>query len=183
MELPTLHTARLGLRPLTVEAVEALIARDADALLALTGAVFPSPAEAPPLLEDALPWVVEQLRASPGTEVWHSWLMTLRETREAVGIMGLAGGPNEEGTSLSGWTVYPRFERQGYATEAMAALLGWAFEQPGLASVRATIPPWNTPSLRVAEKLGMRRIGTETDDEVGEVWVYEVRRSGGEGLG
>ena len=43
--------------------------------------------------------------------------------------------------------------------------------------MRATIPPDNIPSIRVAEKLGMELVGKGEDPEVGEVLLYEVRRS------
>ena len=46
---------------------------------------------------------------------------------------------------------------QGYVTEAAQALLTFAFEQLSLHRIFVDIDPRNTASLRVAEKLGMRR--------------------------
>lgn len=56
-----------------------------------------------------------------------------------------------------GWVLHPRYHRQGYTTEAAAALLRYGFETLGLHRVIATCQPENTPSWRVMEKLGMRR--------------------------
>jgi RimJ/RimL family protein N-acetyltransferase len=77
---------------------------------------------------------------------------------------------------LLGYAIYPRVEGRGYATEATRALIAWALDQVGVAAVRATIPPWHTPSLRVAQKAGMRQVGTARDEEVGEVLVFEAQR-------
>lgn len=50
----------------------------------------------------------------------------------------------------------PAHRRQGYATEASAALVEFAFEQLRLKRIVATTTHDNTPSVRVMEKLGMR---------------------------
>jgi [ribosomal protein S5]-alanine N-acetyltransferase len=58
-----------------------------------------------------------------------------------------------------GWVVHPRYQGQGYATEAAAALLRYGFESLSVHRVIATCQPENTPSWRVMEKLGMQREG------------------------
>ena len=74
----------------------------------------------------------------------------------------------------AGWSVNAGFTRQGFATEAMAAMLRLALlpepppaESPrwgsahglGLHRVQAAIIPTNTASLGVARKLGLRHEG------------------------
>lgn len=65
--------------------------------------------------------------------------------------------------AYAGWRVSTDCAGRGLCTEAMAAMLGLAFAPPprglGLHRVQANIIPSNAPSLRVAEKLGMRREG------------------------
>ena len=53
-------------------------------------------------------------------------------------------------------------------------MVEWAFAQPGVQVVRALAPVWNTPAVHVAEKVGMRPVASDEDDEIGEVLVYEV---------
>jgi len=65
---------------------------------------------------------------------------------------------------------------QGYGTEATAAAVNWALSHDGVDGVRATIPDWNKPSVRMAEKIGFVMTGTAEDPEVGEVLVYEIGR-------
>lgn len=172
---PTLVTERLELAPLTTEALEAWIVGDHERLEALTGARFEAPPSPPPLMEDALPAMRDGLRPGSEGEGWGPWLIVARATREALGSCGLRGKPDFVGAVEMGYSLYPRFERQGYATEAARAIAGWALEQPGVTAVRATIPAQHTASLRVAEKLGMRQVATARDDEVGEILVVEVR--------
>lgn len=169
-----LAAARLHLLPLTAEALDALIAGERERLEALTTARFAEPLTAPPLMEDALPFMRDRLRAAPEQLGWWPWLYIDQTSRQAVGSGGFSGPPTAEGAVTLGYAVYPEFEGRGYATEAAAALCAWALAQPGVREVRATIPPDHEPSLRVAHKIGMRQTGTATDPEAGEVLVFSL---------
>jgi len=169
----TIRTDRLRLTPLDAAAVDALVAGDAEGLRARTGARFPA-AAAPPYMADALPEVRERLRQHPEEAPWWNWLIVRDDTGEAVGSVALGGPPDASGAVLVGYAVYPEHEGFGFATEAVRAMIGWAFRQPGVREVRALAPVWNTPALRVAENVGMRPVGSDEDDEVGEVLVYAV---------
>ena len=174
MNPPAIATDRLELPPLSAVAVQALIDGDGERLTALTGAVFPLPAQAPELMRDALPWIRDRLREEPDIGPWWVRLIVRRDTREAVGTAGLSGRPDAGGTVETGYSVSPEFQGHGYATEAVRAIVAWVLAQPGVTRVRAKIPPRNAPSLRVAEKAGMRLVGTDTDEEIGEVQVWEI---------
>ena len=60
-----------------------------------------------------------------------------------------------------GWTISPRHLRQGYATEAGRAAIGYAFDTLGWPAVNHCILEGNEASVAVAEKLGSRLIRTE----------------------
>ncbi len=78
-----------------------------------------------------------------------------------------------------GYTIAPGFQRRGYATEAVAALVAYAFDTLGADVVRAYASAENIPSIRVAEKAGMHLVETIRHQEDDEVWVgvrYELRR-------
>lgn len=171
-------TGRLVLLPMTDDMLDELILRERERLEDLAGARFPDPLLAPPLMEDALPFMRDRLRAHPDELGWWSWLIISTASQEAVGVAGLGGKPNDAGVVLLGYSIYPARQGQGYATEAARALLAWALGQPGVDAVRATIPPDHARSIRVAEKLGMQQVGTAQDDDVGDILVYEARRSG-----
>jgi len=154
-------------------ALDALLARDAGTLERLTGARFAEPA-APPYMAEALPVVRDRLRVAPDEVRWWNWLAVRGEGREAVGSVAFAGPPDRDGAVLIGYAMYPAFEGRGYATEAVRAMIAWAFAQPGVREVRALAPVWNTPALRVAENVGMRPVASEEDDDVGEVLLYAL---------
>lgn len=180
----TLETARLRLTALTADGLRAWIEGDAKGLEGETGVVFDSPVEAPPLLAEDLPRFHKSMASSPEDLGWWVWVVSTRADRRAVGACGL-GGPPSAGTAVIGYSVYPRFEGRGFATEASGALVAWALSQPRVRIVQATIPTWHEASMAVARKLGMQETGHELDPDVGEVAVWEIvkedspRRSGG----
>jgi ribosomal-protein-alanine N-acetyltransferase len=91
-------------------------------------------------------------------------------------VVAFAGKPDHSGAVLIGYAMYPGRAGKGYATEAVRALVDWAFAQSGVRAVRALAPVWNTPAVHVAEKVGMRPVASDEDDEVGAVLVYETIR-------
>lgn len=58
-----------------------------------------------------------------------------------------------------GWGLLSEFQGRGYAQEAAAASIDWAFDQLGWSEVIHTIDPANLPSQRLAERLGSRLRG------------------------
>jgi len=169
-----IDAGRLRLTALSAEALEALAARDGRRFHALTDLTVADRVLAPPLMEEALPFVVEQLRSRPDAAGWWMWAIAIE--REFVGSIGFGGFPDQEGAVQVGYSVYPERRGQGIATAALRAMTGWAFGDPAVQVVRALIPPWNMPSLRVAEHAGFTRRGTAQDEEAGEVFVYECVR-------
>jgi len=70
---------------------------------------------------------------------------------------------------------------RGYATEAVRALLGWAYDALDLNRVQAEADTRNIASARVLEKLGFVREGTLREDcvvdgDVSDSWVYGLLR-------
>lgn len=74
----------------------------------------------------------------------------------------------EEDILLTGYTIAPSHARQGFAYEAMSALITWAQQQNYL-FIRASVEPGNTASIRLLEKLGFTRFepgsGSGTENE------------------
>jgi ribosomal-protein-alanine N-acetyltransferase len=64
-------------------------------------------------------------------------------------------------SGYAGWSVSEEFKRQGYGTEGLTALLDLAFSRSGLAlhRVQANVIPSNVASIRLAERVGLRREG------------------------
>jgi RimJ/RimL family protein N-acetyltransferase len=101
-----------------------------------------------------------------------------------VGDVGISPADGERGVVKVGYTVSPAFQGLGYATEAVRALVDYAFDTLHADVVRAYASAANTPSIRVAEKAGLRFVDRyEHRDEDGswQVVRYERRREDPEG--
>ncbi|MEU8577069.1 GNAT family N-acetyltransferase [Streptomyces asoensis] len=73
-----------------------------------------------------------------------------------------------------GWVFHPRYAGRGYATEAARALVGLAFSRLGVHRVFARLDVLNSASVRVCERLGMRREAHLVDNDLdGERWGSE----------
>jgi RimJ/RimL family protein N-acetyltransferase len=112
---------------------------------------------------------------------WVQLSLERREDEELVGDVGLAPADGELGVIKVGYTVAPAFQRRGYATEAVGALVDYVFDTLGAEIVRAYASAENEPSIRVAERVGMRLVERIEHREGDEVWFgvrYELRRDG-----
>jgi RimJ/RimL family protein N-acetyltransferase len=109
------------------------------------------------------------------------WVQFSVEDRDGrlVGDVGISPADGEPGVLKVGYTVSPAFQGRGFATEAVRALVDYAFRTLGADVVRAYASADNVPSIRVAEKVGMTLVERFTGhDEDGE-WSgvrYERRR-------
>ena len=89
------------------------------------------------------------------------WTMEDRATGAFVGNVGTflrepPPGPNDEGELEIGWSLVERFRGRGLATEAARAMLAHVIETLKPPRLIAHVDHDNPPSIRVAEKLGMR---------------------------
>jgi ribosomal-protein-alanine N-acetyltransferase len=102
-------------------------------------------------------------------------VLIARDARTAVGSAGFLGAPAASPEIELGYGVHPDYRNRGYATEATQALVAWALGQPTVRRVIAKCDPANTPSVRVLEKIGMARCGT---DKTGML-LWEAKRERG----
>jgi RimJ/RimL family protein N-acetyltransferase len=63
-----------------------------------------------------------------------------------------------------GWALHPDAQGKGYATEASRELLRMGFDELGLHRIVAECDPRNDASIRVMERLGMRREAHHIDN-------------------
>jgi RimJ/RimL family protein N-acetyltransferase len=90
-----------------------------------------------------------------------------RADDHVIGDVGFMGPPDATGAVNVGCAITEGARGQGYATEALSALLEWARGQSGLTCVLADTTRSNLASRRLLERVGLHRIG-----EDGELLYY-----------
>ncbi len=101
--------------------------------------------------------------ADPSTHLWYTyWLIVLKAENVGAGLVGFKGYPNESGSTEIGYGISPRFQNQGYMTEAVRGLVDWAFLHPFCQTVTATTVK-NPASNRLLEKLGAELVEQSRD--------------------
>jgi ribosomal-protein-alanine N-acetyltransferase len=147
----TLHTARLTLRPFSLDDLGA------------HAALYTDP-EVTRWLSDG-PWVGDAARARSERSVrrfvahWQDrrygvWAVELTASGHFLGQCGLNTLENEDVEIL--WALEQTAWGRGFATEAARAALAYGFDVVGLDRVVAVARPENGPSRRIMDKLGMR---------------------------
>jgi aminoglycoside 6'-N-acetyltransferase len=148
-----LTTGRLTLRPYRVEDLEPSLEYYGD------------PQVARYLLED--PWTPEDAEhriakriARSGIDEPGSGLALVVEHQGTVlGDVALWTTGDTVSRGELGWVFHPEHTGEGFATEAVRALLGLAFDFYGMHRVVAQLDARNDRSARLCERLGMRHEG------------------------
>jgi RimJ/RimL family protein N-acetyltransferase len=105
--------------------------------------------------DEALAWIDWNQRLYL-QEGFGLWLVTLRTTGEFVGDCGLTPQEVEGTVDIEvGYHIRADLQGHGYATEAAAACRDHARDVLHTKRLIAIIHPDNTPSQRVAEKIGL----------------------------
>ena len=94
--------------------------------------------------------------------------MELKESGRLAGHAALK--PLEPDEVEVGWLVDRSLRGQGVATEAGRGMLEYAFDTLNLDAIVAVMFPYNTPSRRVAERLGMQYQGTRQERGHSVAW-------------
>jgi [ribosomal protein S5]-alanine N-acetyltransferase len=172
---PTVQTDRLVLRP--------FVSTDTDAVFAVRSkSIVMRYWDSPPWTERAQ---AERFIATcKDVEEEGSGLRLAVERKLDSGFVGwclLVNWNPEFRSATIGYGFDDSVWGQGFATEAVTALVGWAFESLDLNRVQAETDTRNTGSCRVLEKLGFVREGLLREDcvvngDVSDSYVYGLLR-------
>lgn len=126
-------------------------------------------------------WPGDALGFFPGllaTAAEHNgqFILIRRHDLTAAGMMGDTGGPDTHGDLEIGYGLNPDAWNQGYASEALGALLPHWYAQPGVSRVTARTATSNPASARVLEKCGFTVVGESWNEEDGPLLVWAAVR-------
>ena len=106
---------------------------------------------------------------------WSFWyLLTHDDPSELVGICEFKGRPDESGSVEIAYSILNNFQRKGFATEAVARLVLWAFSHHNVSEVCAETLPHLVQSIRVLQKNGFEFTGAGSETGVVR---YAITRS------
>jgi ribosomal-protein-alanine N-acetyltransferase len=111
--------------------------------------------------------LVERVSRELEREGWGSWAVATMETETFIGMVGLnrvkPSHPFAPAVEI-GWRLHPSYWGFGYASEAAAASLRYAFETGGLEEIVAFTAAVNLRSQSVMQRIGMARDPAEDFD-------------------
>ena len=89
--------------------------------------------------------------------LWYQVEIALRSSGGLIGDCGFKVSESETWQVECGIAVAPEYQSQGYATEALRALLGYLSFELGKDRAFGSVDPHNSPSIRLMQRVGMRR--------------------------
>ncbi|MEV8510590.1 GNAT family protein [Actinoplanes sp. NPDC051475] len=148
-----LTTERLVLRRFRLEDAGALAAYRSDPSVARYQSW-----NSPYSLDKARYAVQTMVAADPRQPGWFQYAVELAEEDTLVGDVGVNLADNLRQAEI-GYTLAPRWQGHGYATEAVRAVVDHLFRDRGLHKVSAECDARNTASARLLERIGFTREG------------------------
>lgn len=118
-------------------------------------------------IRDEIEQMLQRTPGEPGG--WIQFTVETDEGRALVGDIGMRVD-DEPGVVLVGYTIAPEHQGQGYATEAVGALVDYAFATLGADVVRAYADAGNVASVRVGEKVGLIIVERYEEPDGDTVW-------------
>jgi RimJ/RimL family protein N-acetyltransferase len=103
--------------------------------------------------DQAVAWIDQQRRRLTDG-VGFAFAIADHADGSALGLIGLWLSGWEHGRAAVGYSVAPLARRAGLATDALRALVDFAWTIPELFRLEAYIEPFNTPSQRVVSRAG-----------------------------
>lgn len=175
-----IQSDRLDLILMTPAFLAASLAGDVDTAAALIKATIPPEW----LTEHAfMQRRLRQVQDDPIYQPWMPCAICLRQPGLMIGHIGFHTQPGAaylhdyapQGVEF-GYTIFAPFRQQGYATEAVAALMQWATAAYQVQHFVLSISPENSPSLRIAQHFGFQKVGTQMDEEDGpeDIFVHTM---------
>ena len=165
-------TGRLELHHIPADGLIALF-EEKDDHLAIAGRNFTNPYQNLISSSGPLAWRVPQVKENPDVNKWFVRFIVQAASREIIGSTSFHGAPDVSGMIEIGLGIEEAFQRQGFAKEALTGMRLWACEFPEVKTLRYTVSPSNTASIKVIEYFGFAFMGQQMDEIDGPENIYE----------
>ena len=102
---------------------------------------------------DGYLFILEMQDARPGTPgQWYQFAVALRDSNQFIGDCALFTNENGRFGEI-GFTFAPAYQGKGYATEAVTAVLQFAFNKHHFQQIKAIVDSRNTASIKLLTRL------------------------------
>jgi ribosomal-protein-alanine N-acetyltransferase len=159
LQIDKLETERLILIPFTIAICRNLVNNDfsdLDKFGLKKGKSWPDDD-----VIETLPRIINNLLRVEAPTGFESWMIIKKDTLEIIGDAGFKGLNHEERNIDIGYGIIKEERRNGYAEEAAAALINWAFSTELTKEITANCLAGNNSSINLLKKLNF----TETFQE------------------
>jgi len=170
--MDSISTPRLTLLPLTLEQLRMGLASLNDLSACVGVQLVSSLFEG--VVDRAVRMKIEKMgKVDASLHPWFTyWLIVINQENTGAGMVGFKGAPDNIGSVEIGYGIDPIFQRLGYMSEAVQAMVTWAFEHQECFRITATgVLVDNLASQKVLLRNGF--IETGQDDKGIN---YEVER-------
>ena len=115
-----------------------------------------------------------QDRAPGAPGGWFQFAVTLPDSERLIGDVALGIGEGETRHAELGFTFSAGAQGQGYATEAVGAIVDYAFATLAMHRILARTDARDLPARRVLERLGFRQEGESERIRFKEDWATDL---------
>ena len=154
LKAPEIKTERLMLRALTLTDAPAMYSYRSDPEVMRHQAWHPANEK------EIQAFIRKNRRLKFNTaNTWVQLGIYLKPTNELIGDIGIHFLPLDNWQVEIGFTISPKYQGKGFATEAVKQLLNYLFNNLRKHRVIASVDPENAASIRLLERVGMRKEG------------------------
>ncbi|MBS7332301.1 MAG: GNAT family N-acetyltransferase [Weeksellaceae bacterium] len=160
-EIKPIETERLTLIPYTKEIAQDILDSNFKSIEALNltcGKNWPDQE-----IIETLPKIVFNLSKVIAPTGFESWMIVKKDTNEIIGDVGFKGYNTIYNKADIGYGIIETERNKGYATEAVIALINWAYTNDSLTLITATTLVDNQPSIQLLERLKFSKIEQENN--------------------
>lgn len=147
----TLETARLLLRPISVNDAKALFEYRSDrATNTYQGWI-------PENLDEVQTFIGNTSKQINVPDTWFQFVILEKQTQKLIGDLGIHFFGAENKQVELGCTLGKDFHKNGYATEAVKRVIDYLFKELHKHRITTSIDPENRRSIQLVERIGFRK--------------------------
>ncbi len=105
------------------------------------------------------------------------WIICSADSNELLGTICLWNFQDIDRSAEIGYELFPKFHGKGIMSEAMEAVINYAYDEVHVQIIEAFTHKENSPSRRMLEKHGFIRQEDRTDDKVPSNCIYALTAS------